>query len=47
MGGAGAQLEPHESVTGLLKFFKQATPEHSAGFFRCAPLRTPAPPSAC
>jgi hypothetical protein len=33
MGGEGAMLDPHESVTPLLAFFARATSEHSAGFW--------------
>jgi hypothetical protein len=33
MGGAGAMLEPHESVTPLLNFLKRASKEHSGGFW--------------
>jgi len=33
MGGEGAQLEPHESVAGILSVLTKATPESAGGFF--------------
>jgi len=34
MGGEGAMLEPHESVSGILNVLKTLTPEQSGKFFR-------------
>ncbi|THH12061.1 hypothetical protein EW145_g217 [Phellinidium pouzarii] len=33
LGGEGAVLEPHESITPMIEFFKQLTKEHSGKFF--------------
>ena len=34
MGGKNAPLEPHESVSGVLKLAKGASPDSSGKFYR-------------